>query len=263
MAINRWFGGIPVLHNVWHGGTFITQSSSDNYLLDFNFKTDSNIKLAEIQIIGTPLEDSIQQVLSHSKAVGEQLNFGHLHFHHLVENSIVYATGKADAINTWIIGHGNAAVFGRGASQVVPERTFKNVIDNFTDRQIRHFELEMKAPDTNLWILEEQIDPVSSPIIQPGHQAVPLAANELNVVSSSALDTLAGTGLQKLKFSYYSKSGSTYTPHTSSDVEMAGATPVNIIGSYADVYFIEKIWGTQWGSTGWNQGNILFQEDDD
>jgi hypothetical protein len=94
-------------------------------------------------------------------------------------------------------------------------------------------------------------------IVQPVQQATPAVADELYIVSTSALDTLAGLGMQKIKFDYWDAS---WTLHENNEVEMAGTTPVNIIGSYADVYLIKQAWGSQFGALGYNEGAILFQD---
>jgi hypothetical protein len=94
-------------------------------------------------------------------------------------------------------------------------------------------------------------------IIQPAAQGTPAVANELNVVSDSTLDTGAGVGAQTIKFKYLDDS---LVEHTSSAIALTGTTPVNIIGSYADVWIILEAWVVTAGANGRNLGNILFQD---
>jgi hypothetical protein len=81
-------------------------------------------------------------------------------------------------------------------------------------------------------------------------------ANELQVVSTSAADTAAGTGARTLGFKYLDDS----LVEQSGSVTMNGLTPVDIIGTYADVYIITDVWTATAGSLGLNAGDILFQD---
>lgn len=254
MAVDRWFGGIPLGNNAWYGSTKIAPLDKDTYFFEFDFQTDSSVKLCEIKLYGTPHKDGIKQVIAQNPAVGSIVEFGHSHFHHLKQESIVYVTGKAEAINTWIIGHGS----GCNIKEVSGVRTLERVLSELTDENIGHFDLQMYAPDTNLWILEHQIAPASKPIVQPIHQATPAVADQLNIVSEDADDTVAGAGMQKAKVTYYDAS---LVEKTTADISMNGTTPVDLIAlGYDDVYIVKKVFGTQWGASGINEGNIYLQD---
>jgi hypothetical protein len=94
-------------------------------------------------------------------------------------------------------------------------------------------------------------------IIQPAAQGTPAVADELYVVSDSALDTGAGVGARTIKFKYLDDS---LVEHTSAAITLTGTTPVNIVGSYADVWIILEAWVVTAGANGRNLGNILFQD---
>ena len=239
--------------NVWYGGTMVATLNKDSYILDFKFQTDSSTKLCAIKVYATPKEDGIKQIIDENEAVGALIEFGHNHFHQLTQESIVYATAKAAAGNTWVLGYGN----GCSLKELSGVRTLQRVLSELTDRNIGHFNLQMYAPDTNLWVLEHQIIPATKPIVQPIHQATPAVADELFIVSEDANDTIAGTGMQKAKITYYDAS---FVEKTTVDIEMAGLTPVDVATTYPDIYVIKKVFGTQWGSSGINEGNVFLQD---
>ncbi len=96
-------------------------------------------------------------------------------------------------------------------------------------------------------------------IIQPVQQATAAVADELNLVSTSAFDTLAGLGAQKVTFDYWDDS---WVLHENNVVNMSGTTQVDLItAGYTDVYLIKRAWVSQAGALGYNEGSITFEDD--
>lgn len=94
-------------------------------------------------------------------------------------------------------------------------------------------------------------------INQPAAQVPPAVADELKVVSTSASDDAAGIGARTIKFKYLDAS---LAAVDSNAVTMDGTTPVDLIGTYADVFVITESWVVTVGSFGRNVGDILFQD---
>ncbi len=78
----------------------------------------------------------------------------------------------------------------------------------------------------------------------------PAAAQQMAFVSSSASDTLAGTGAQKVHFHYLTTSGA----ELSEVVSLNGVTPVNTVAT--DIYRINAMHVTQVGTGTVPAGNI-------
>jgi len=258
MAVDRWFGGIEAKHNIWIGSTFVAESNKDSYFLDFHFRTDAANKLVDLKIYGTPILCGIHQVLAHTPALGEQVDYGRAFFRHLKQLSLLYPVVVASAINIWIMGFGSVVSLPSGKGT----RTYNRVITEYTDNELGHLEAHMYSPDTNEWVMEKQIDASAKPIVQPVHQGGAMqgaVADQLNIVSTSANDTLAGTGMQKVIMCYYDVN---LAYHESDPISLNGLTPVDLIAlGYTDVYVIKALRGSQWGALGYNAGDIFLQDD--
>jgi hypothetical protein len=82
-------------------------------------------------------------------------------------------------------------------------------------------------------------------------------ADELYVVSTGAADTGAGAGARTIKFNYLDAS---LEAQASNAISLTGTTPVNIVGTYGDVFVITEAWVVTAGANGRNLGDILFQD---
>ena len=259
MAVDRWFGGIPAKGNIWLGTTMITDDEHDFYFIGFNVQSSDLTNGIQWRLYGTPssLAMNPEQV--------EVCMFVHPKVTSLLEIKDVYVVKIAPTTRLYpkIIANnaGAQTTFAYGRFAVLPkstgvERTTNQVLNQIRNGHFRYLTVNWSTADTNEHVLEEQID-AAKPIIQPMHQATPAVANELNVSSTSVNDTLAGTGLQKFKFDYYDAS---LVLHAGNEVEMNGTTFVNIIATYANVAYISRVYGSQWGSLGHNDGDIFFHD---
>ena len=85
------------------------------------------------------------------------------------------------------------------------------------------------------------------PVVQP----LPLDAGEqMSVVSSSANDAAAGTGIQKVEVHYLDETGAA----GSEIVTLNGTTPVNL--AYATVRYVQSMHATEVGSNGVAAGHV-------
>ena len=117
-----------------------------------------------------------------------------------------------------------------------------NRLDNKSgDREIFKFglnpDIDSNSVPEDIWPLGGQLD--DSTIAAP-----------IFMASDNVADTVAGTGMQRVRVEGIDGKGDFLT----SDHDTNGFTPVNI-GNYL---FINRAFGIQWGSSGFNQGNINF-----
>lgn len=82
-----------------------------------------------------------------------------------------------------------------------------------------------------------------------GIWSAPTSAQIHEVFSNSPNDTLAGTGMQKVMLEGLDANGD----EISEEVDLSGATPVDTTNSFI---MVNRMYGTQWGSVGYNQGPV-------
>jgi hypothetical protein len=81
----------------------------------------------------------------------------------------------------------------------------------------------------------------------------PTVQQRMEIVSSSANDTLAGTGIQKVKIYYLDATGAEFTEI----VSMSGTTPVSTVAT--NIYRINDFVASQVGTNGMSVGNIVIR----
>ena len=258
MAIARWFGGIPIEANIWYGSTMVAEADKDTYFLSFRVASDTSNKFIDFKIYGEPSDSSVPAPIAgfHHPVISIDQQFLNNIITKLKENSVVVPVVKPDAVNTWTIAYGTYAWF----EKINGNRTDDVVLKSINQQNRLSVSVVYKAPNANVSVGEVQIDPVNKFIVQPAHQGGRLkgtVADELNVVSTSANDTIAGSGMQKGRISYWDAS---LIPKIGPEFEMAGLTPVDILSSYPDLYLIKALFGTQFGASNYNEGNIFLQE---
>jgi hypothetical protein len=255
-VVDRWFGGIPKKGNIWYGSTIVADVNLDNYVFSYQISKSTSKEPLSFTLFGCPLGELQPCILLNHPAINSDLPYEKFCYKQLKEQTISYPLIKSVDADKWIVGCGVYVKLVKIGSR----RTINQLIIERNDVNSITLNLEMFVKDVNEWVFERQISHLK-PIIQPIHQGGPeqgSIADELFVVSESANDTVAGTGLRKLRFTYYDQN---LTPHISDEISMNGLTPVNLISlGYNDVYLFNKISGTEFGSLGHNDGNIYFQD---
>ena len=254
MAVSRWFAGIGAKNNVWSSTTIVAEEGQDTWFIGFSAQTDATTKLTSFKIFATPTTSPNGEMLVYchpavSSVVEADAWKDKLH---LRELTVIYPVIKTEAANTIVVAHGTFARL----THVEGNRRFNQVdravgMDNFVLLSVH-----MTTPDTNEWVLEHQAS-TTKLIVAPMHQSTPAVADQLNVSSTSADDTLLGTGAQKISFTYYDTN---YALKGPVEVEMNGTTFVNIIATVADCWLVKVMWVSQHGSTGKNQGDIFLHD---
>lgn len=255
---DRWFGGIWEKANIWSGSTMVAIANLDTYFLSFRVQSDTINKFVQFEIFGEPANSPLPVPLRgfFHPAISASVQFANNTIRKLKEGSGVVPIVTPDAINTWCIAYGTYCWL----PKIEGTRTDQVILRSVTESNRKTVAVIYKAPNANLSIGEVQPDPVNKFIVQPAHVGgmwQGAVADELNFVSTSAGDTLLGTGMRKLQFTYWDASK---VPHVSAEISLNGLGPVDIIGSYPDVYLINQIWGTEFGSDGHNVGHIFLQD---
>jgi len=252
MAVDRWFFGIPILGNANNGSGGAAHSTNDTYIINYNIMcTDASAAMLTIfanvdndlvnpaEVIIAAIKEIITGVVSQD--VFFKIRPGTL-FYMQCDPLGTAGTIKASYITVELPASGKE----RSRADVIAE-----IFNGKAEIKVGQFTYASGAK----FFLEYSVN--SKQIIQPVQQPSPGVADELNLVSTAATDTLAGIGAQKVTFDYVDAS---IVAHDNNVVEMSGTTPVNIVGTYADVYYIKRAWVSQVGSAGANLGDILFQD---
>ena len=258
MAVDRWFGGILIEANIWYGSTMVAEADRDTYFLSFRVASDTSNKFVDFKIYGEPDDSPVPVPIQgfHHPVISIGQQFTNNTITKLKESSVVIPVVKPDGANTWTIAYGTYGWL----DKINGIRTDDVVLKSINHQNRLSVSVVYKAPNANVSVGEVQIDPVNKFIVQPAHQGGRLkgaVANELNVVSTSGNDTITGSGMQKGRISYWDAS---LIPKVGPEFEMAGLTPVDILSSYPDVYLIKAVFGTQFGSSNYNEGNIFLQD---
>lgn len=259
MAIARWFGGIPIEANIWYGSTMVAEANKDTYFISFRVASDTSNKFVDFKIYGEPYDSPVSVPIQgfHHPVISIGQQFTNNTITKLKESSIVVPVVKPDGANTWTIAYGTYAWL----EKIGGNRTDDVVLKSLNQQNRLSVAVIYKAPNANLSVGEVQIDPVNKFIVQPAHQGgrgKGAVADELNVVSTSGNDTIAGSGMQKGRIAYWDAN---LVPKVGPEFEMAGLTPVDILSAYPDLYLIKALFGTQFGASNYNEGNIFLQED--
>jgi len=264
LAVDRWFGNIPIGANYWNGGTFVADEDYDNYFIMLKAQTDAASKLMQLKVINAPekipLDNNDNPIYVEgfrNPAIYEQAKYFYTTIRKLRENTVSYILIKPAAAGIIVSTFGIFAVLPKD----VGKRRWTRIKDELYDDAIEIITIIMDdTPDTNEWVGEYHADIDNYPIIQPAHQGGAMqgsVADQLNIVSTSTNDAAAGTGMRKCMIKYYDSN----LTLKSYEATLNGTTPVNLITHIPDLYLIKTMYGTEFGTSGKNEGIILLQDD--
>jgi hypothetical protein len=257
MAVDRWFFGMQRLAGYQSSVMHYTTAAKDTYLIGYEIAYDNAAGLQAI--IHGVASDSIRRpsdiVANGHAIVIDGVGNGVVRNHDIniridaasrMAISVLPGTTSSTLRVSFTTVELPPAGKARTREQVMAEANSENT------RTFTGYEVVASAVNH---FLEYMVN--GKLIQQPATQPVPAVADELFVVSTSASDTGAGAGAQKIKFKYLDASA---VEHESAEITLTGTTPVDLIGSYADVYIITEVWVTAAGANGRNIGDILFQD---
>lgn len=270
MTVDRWYFGIPAFANYQEGPSWYTPSDKHSYIVGLKVFLSEAVNGGRLLVFGKPTDTTKNPANLDAVAV---FNTGLLKGDGCVmalqDMNIPLAQSSMLALYADLPGAttitvvldiaempttssliGGAGIVGSNASRDAVSRALlptylRRFVAQYTSAGLASTYLNMTAN--------------AKQIIQPFQQTTPAVADQLNVVSSSALDTAAGIGAKTINFDYWNASW--VLQENAGPVSLNGTTPVNIISSYADVYAIKRAWVATVGSLRVNAGHLLFQDD--
>lgn len=259
MVADRWFFGIPKTANYHRGVLHYTTASKNTYLVAYEASYD-NIAGLEFSILGVA-SDVIRRpsdiVANGAALINDGVGNGIVRNHDICiridpSTRMAIAATPGAASSTMRVSFTTVELTSGVGNQ---DRTREEVMAQSRSSNTRTFIGYQEVASAITRFMEYSV--AGKLIIQPAAQGTPAVADELNVVSDSTADDSAGVGARTIKFKYLDDS---LVEHTSLAITMDGTTPVNIVGTYADVYIILEAWVVTAGANGRNLGNILFQD---
>lgn len=107
--------------------------------------------------------------------------------------------------------------------------------------------IEVSVSGVDIWRGNQLTPAPTDPLKVPTPPAI---GEQMTVVSESANDTSAGTGVQQIRIEYLDASGAEQTE----DITMNGTTPVNTVAT--DIRFVNDMYSIAVGANGLSDGNI-------
>lgn len=266
MAADRFFFGIPALANFQASVMRCVPSDKDTFLVGYEFNCD-HVDGSDFTIVGQDAHDatkyptaSFPNILDEKAMVTVGAGAGTVRSHEnfcfkLEAGSRIAVIASPNASTDLVSARYTLCELLQKAS-AVKERLVEDVLRSMKPSNIFTYGGYMNVAAAGPFWLEHMV--ADKKIQQPATAVA--VADELNVVSTSASDDgdPAGVGARTVQFKYLDAS---LVSHSSAAITLNGTTPVDIIGTYADVYIITEAWVATKGAAGFNLGDIVFQDD--